>query len=298
MTRLRSGDVAAIPAALPRLETRLRAATGEDYLGLAAGAAGKTRQAVMDRLHSLAAVVPMSSGQGIIEGFAGAVTAVLQHMGFRASRTRADVAGFGQAMQRGADLVFAADDHTFLAFDMRRRSVVDNAPATALGFVEALSRAAQMRGRSLHGSRVLLIGLGRVGTWAGRLLEQRGARLWVHDRDLGRVRRFVGRGHGRQAAEGIEAALQAVDFVFDASPARELIHASHVRPETLIAAPGVPHGLTAAAVEAIGDRWIHDILPLGVAVMAVLACFPGAPLRRGRNSAMQQPKPGDWFCPP
>lgn len=283
MTRLRPLDVADIPAALPQLEAGLRAATGEDYLGLAAACAGITRRAVTARIRlQAAAVVPVSAGRGIIQGFSEAVAAVLRHMGFRVWHTSPDVTGFGEAVRRGADLLFAADDQAFLALDLRGRSVVDNAPATALGFVEALDRAAQLRGRKLQGSRVLLIGLGRVGAWAGRFLEQRGARLWVHDRAPGRVRRFAGSGGGRRAAPDLTAALEAVDFVFDASPARGLIDASHLKPEMLIAAPGVPHGLTAAAQTASGNRCIHDILPLGVAVMAVHACLPHSPVKHER----------------
>ena len=52
-----------------------------------------------------------------------------------------------------------------------------------------------------------------------------------------------------------------------------------VGPETFIAAPGVPLGVTHNAIEKVGTRILYDPLQLGTAAMAVTACFPH---RRGK----------------
>lgn len=44
-----------------------------------------------------------------------------------------------------------------------------------------------------------------------------------------------------------------------------------ITPQTYIAAPGMPLGLTRGAVEKIGDRLFHDPLQTGVAIMAIEA---------------------------
>ena len=69
----------------------------------------------------------------------------------------------------------------------------------------------------------------------------------------------------------LERALQHYAFVFDATPAGGFIEARHIRPDTVIAAPGIPLGVSPEAVARIEERLIHDPLQIGVTTMMALA---------------------------
>lgn len=73
--------------------------------------------------------------------------------------------------------------------------------------------------------------------------------------------------------EGPEAALLHHRLLFDATPAAGFIRERHITPETRVAAPGVPLGLTAGALRAIGPHVVHDPLQIGAAVMLLEALF-------------------------
>jgi pyrrolysine biosynthesis protein PylD len=74
-----------------------------------------------------------------------------------------------------------------------------------------------------------------------------------------------------QIVKALESALQRHRFIIDASPARNIIHAHHITPDTYISAPGFPCGLDAAAQARLSDRFLQDPLQLGVATMLVSA---------------------------
>lgn len=277
MTRLCTSQVAGIPFALESLDRSLRAATGEDLQTLAARAAGWTpAEAARKASGTPAAVVPVSAGAGLIRAFPEAVAAVLNHLGFRAWVTaQPDVAGFAAAFQEGAEVLFAADDEAFVAFHLPSRAVAENGAATARGFIEALSAAAALRGRSLAGEQVLVLGLGPVGRECLRALLKRHAEVRIYDRDPRRTAACLEAHPGIRTSAPLSAALASADCIVDATPAEGLIDAGVLRPTALVAAPGVPHGLTAAAADELGDRFIHDVLALGVSVMAY-ECLPKA----------------------
>ena len=71
--------------------------------------------------------------------------------------------------------------------------------------------------------------------------------------------------------KNLEEALGRYTVFFDASTAANIIEAKHIKPETLIAAPGMPLGLTDEAYSLVEQRLIHDVLEIGVAAMFVHA---------------------------
>jgi pyrrolysine biosynthesis protein PylD len=240
-------------------------------LGLAASTTNVPHEVIAEEAKKYsAAVVPISAGKGVIPGFVEAVQAVLQHIGIKTRITgQLDVAGFGEAFESKVDIIFAADDRTFLAVNVRNRKVVENRWATANGFVQALAAAAKMRTGGLEGKKVLVIGLGAVGIQCLWALKELGAHVWVFDTDSDKARVCVDGHRDIQALWDLQQAFRTIDFVMDATPAAEIIDESMIRPSTIISCPGVPHGLTPAARTKIGSRFIHDNLSLGVCVMAV-----------------------------
>ncbi len=291
MTRLTSNDIDTIGDQLPAYDRYLKAATGRSLLGIGAAAAGIAD--VPSLQHCAAsvkmAVVPIKSGRGIIGGFTAAVCEILTHLGFHAWVTgKTDVSGLAEAVENDAQVILAADDDRFVALCLRQAEIVDNARATADGYVAGLDLMAG----GLASKPVLVIGCGPVGRWAVRALIMRRARVCVYDRVDSRAAdlvRWATIEHGAAVyvAPGLEEALGAHDLIVEATDAADIIHANHVGPHTRIAAPGMPCGITEAAMQQLVGRILHDPLQIGVAVMAcdAVRLMDADPATGGR---------GDW----
>lgn len=286
MTRLTGAEVRALDREfLAGWDRGLSEATGLSLFALACRAAGRHPARARRRVAAAsAAVVPMDCGQGLIPGFAESVQVILSHLGCAARVTQGgEVAGLAEAVEGGCDLVFTADDYRFVAFDLRRGLFVDNAAATAHGFVAGLECLAERQGarRGLRGQAVLVIGCGEVGSAACLRLLERGARVALYDVKAERARALAaaageaGKGAGRVAVEpDLGDALRRHRLLFEASPAALTIPDAALRPETLLAAPGVPLGVSASGAAALGLRLLHDPLQTGVAVMLLEALRP------------------------
>ncbi len=266
MTRLTETDVATLTRDLEAFEDRLRELTGSGLRGIALRSATDEARCVL--LHGARiAAVPMSSGQGFIPGFSECVVAILSHLGCDAwVTTQPDVRGIQAAVAAGAEVLFFADDHRFVALNVVKGHSVDDDPATADGYVTALHAAAG----GLVERRVLLLGLGPVGRAAARRLVARGATVLVVEPDKERLAAALEVGINVEPV-GMAAGLELCDLVFDASPAAGIIDVGDVRPGVIAAVPGLPSAFTPAAQEALGARHIHEPLAIGVAVMAVRA---------------------------
>lgn len=266
MTRLTETDVTTLTAELDAVEDRLRQATGLGLRDLALRTVVDGERCV--QLHGArVAAVPMASGQGVIPGFSACVVATLLHLGCDAwATTMPDVRGIQAAVAGGAQVLFLADDHRFIALNVTTGCSVDNDQATADGYVTALDAAA---GR-IESREVLVLGLGPVGRAAVRRLSARGARALVAEPDAERVEAAREVGLSFEAVS-LADGLARCHLVFDASPAAGIIDAADVRPGTVAAVPGMPSAFTPAAQELLGVSHLHEPLAVGVAVMAARA---------------------------
>lgn len=271
MTRLTADDVGVVAASLSVLDRRLRRATGSDLLSLASMTArGPGTDGARTWTEGVeVVVVPVTAGAGTIPGFADAVASVCTHIGCRTHvSSRTDVAGLAFAAERGADLVLLADDERFIAFNLSTGSFVDNGLATGHVYAMALHAAA----RGLAGRPVLVCGLGPVGLAACATLVRLGAEVLVCDIDLVRVE-VATRSFPVLPVLSAGSGLEAVDLVVDASPAPGLIDEEWVGGRSVVAAPGLPCGVTTRAAAALGHRLIHEPLALGVAAMVAQSCL-------------------------
>jgi pyrrolysine biosynthesis protein PylD len=231
------------------------------------------------------AVVSLDAGQGVLPGFAEAVRAIAAHLGFPARvMESSDAGGLAEAYRGGACILVTADESTYIAVNLRSLAVADNNRTTALGFVTALDLLAG----GLAEREVLLLGCGPVGRSAARCLLERGARVSLCDMRVERARETAAElvaelfaaapiaapvaaapaGAGRvRVEEDLEQALRRHWLLFDATPAPGIICERHIGPDTRIAAPGVPLGLSVGALRAAGKRVVHDVLQIGTAVM-------------------------------
>ena len=272
MTRLTSDDIEPIRFDLDRYDRYLESATGRTLLGIGAWSSGIDDAGWLQELAPTIkmAVVPIRSGLGVISGFSETVCGILVHLGFAASVTgHSDVAGFADAVDRGAQVIMAADDDRFVAFCPRQGETVDNSRATARGYVAGLD----LMVGGLAGRAVLVLGCGPVGRWSVEALLARRARVCVVDRVPEKARNLA---RWAQAAfqttitvfPDAEQALSARSLVVDATNAADVIGARHVTADTRVAAPGMPCGIGRHAREILAGRVLHDPLQIGVAAMA------------------------------
>jgi pyrrolysine biosynthesis protein PylD len=263
MTRLTEGDVRSLAACLPKFDAGLRGLAGLDVRALALRTCG-LEEAESPLAGASVAAVPISSGLGFIPYFSQCVEIILRHIGCDAFvSTQPDVKGLQEAADRGAQVVFAADDDRFVALNIRSGTCADDDPCTANGYVTALEAAAG----GLSFRAVAVLGLGPVGRAACRRLVQRGARVLAVEPNGARAASATA-DYGVRVVS-LQEGLDAADHIFDATPARDLIDADRVTGCTLAAVPAVPSSFTAGAQAALGARHIHEPLAIGVAVMAV-----------------------------
>jgi pyrrolysine biosynthesis protein PylD len=239
---------------------------------IAARTAGISEEALCTALErENVAAIQVTSGQGMIEGFTQAVRAIIHHLGCPSFITECcDAAGVAEGIERGASIIFLADDIRFIAINLSRKRVVDNDLATGWSYAHALDACVGgLRGRSL-----LLIGAGRVGKHALYALDRLGAKVGVFDIDGSKVQALADK-YNIKREDNLSDALDRYTLLFDASPAPDIIQAKHIKPETTIAACGIPIGLSDEARSLVEDRLIHDPLQLGTAAMLAMAVGQG-----------------------
>lgn len=268
MTRLHSQDIFHIAASLTEYNNDLLDRTGRS-LGQIAAYAAEAREADIYCSAARIAVIPLTCGQGVIEGFTRSVESIASFLGFDAFVTEyTDAAGLAEAVEKGAGVLMMADDNRFIAFNTAKGKIVDNAAATGKGYVAALD----LMVGELKNKKVLLVGAGPVGMSAAFALTRHGARISVCDINQAAGYELASEVylkcgcHVRVEAD-LESALLGHDIIFDASPARAFIEKRHISDDTFIAAPGIPLGINEECLEQVYPRMLHDPLQLGVATM-------------------------------
>lgn len=267
MTLLQSHQVASIPALLSSYDCQLQAKTGASLKQIACKAANISEEEFKIKMtDALVAIVPMNSGNGIIPGFAQALQSITVYLGANAFITlNHDVAGLAEAVEMGAEIVLVADDNRFVSIYLPAGQIIDNAEATAKGYLTALELIAQ----GLKEKEVLVIGAGCVGKHAVAGLVERGAKPVVYEIDTEIIRMLEQEGKVKVVRD-LSCALHYYNIIFDASPAPDIIHCEHIKPKSYIAAPGIPLALSSEAVKLVKDRLVHDALELGVATMLTM----------------------------
>jgi len=271
MTRLKVEDVQDIGHDLEAYDESLITRTGRTLKEIAMESVGMTVDEMDQSLSRFTVgVVPVTSGLGVIQGFTDAVKGILSHIGVKTCQSTAtDVGGLAEVIEKGAAIVFLADDERFIAVNLTSKRVIDNAEATARGYVTALNLMAG----GLQGCEVLVIGgAGRLGRHAVILLKQKGARVWAFDINRPQLTSFR-RTHDFALEENLEDALRRHRILFNAAPACGHIRPEHIKENTLLASPAKPLGLSEEVLSSVKKRLIYDPLQIGVATMFSEACL-------------------------
>ena len=277
MTRLTSSDIETLSDQLIDFDGRLRRQTGRDMLGIACHGANISTKNIRDKMGNLTiAVVTITAGLGKITGFAQTIKNILNHLGFPAFiPPQTDAAGLARAIEDKADIIFMADDNRYFAINLKNAFLVDNIQATGNVFAAALDLMA----KGIKDKSVLVIGAGPVGMASAQTLAEFGACVGVHDKDMKKCQKSCDSMNKSltkkiEPVHDLKQAGNNFNFFIEATNAKDVINSVMVNPETFIAAPGVPLGVTQNAMKKAGNQILYDPLQLGTAAMAVQAAFP------------------------
>jgi len=268
VTRLKENDVDQIAATIADYDENLLRMTGCSLKEIARLASGKGADYLVDRSLQVA-VIPMTCGQGIIGGFVESVASIITYLGVKAFITESsDAGGVAEAVQRGSDILFMADDDRFVAINIKTGKASDNGEATGKGYVAGLERMCH----GLAGKKVLILGAGPVGSSAALALVRFGAEVTIFDTILTASERLSSTmeklGCIVQVETDLENSLARHEILVDACPAENIIQLRHITKDTRIAAPGIPLGVQDLGAEQLAaDRLLHDPLQIGVATM-------------------------------
>jgi len=260
MTRLTNDMVKDIIDSLDRADDMLTSVTGMNLLELSYDAVGINEKEIS--LKDLkVGVVPITSGLGIITQFSESVAEIIKRLGMDAFVTNTyDVTGFAEAVSQGAEIVFMADDVEFVAYNVKAGKYFNNSYSTAAGYVAALKGAAG----GLEDKEVLVIGIGRVGSFAVEIMTKMGAKISVFDIDEKKVKDIQKR-FDVMSFSDVNKAVSSHSLILNASPAP--IDGRSIKRSTTISSPGLPFGFDEEGIRKA--RIIHDPLNIGVAVMAM-----------------------------
>lgn len=244
---------------------------GGGLVFIAAKGAGRSEgEIVAAREKTKIAVIPITSGQGIIEEFSRSVASILEQMKFDVFITKhTDVAGIYEAKQRDADIVYLADDDRYIAMNLQNKRIGENDRATARGYTEVLEgMSLKTRGEGIRGKEVLILGYGRVGHEMYDYLEEKGAGITVYDYNEDRQNDLR-----REKRKMITSArkIRNYSLILDATSTGHWINPEMLADDVLIAAPGIPFSLDYEAEQKFKGRYVHDNLEIGTAVMLAYA---------------------------
>ena len=275
MTRLRTEDIEHIPHELKAYDQQLLKNTGNTLKALASHAVGLPDSELDDIIKSnKVCVIPLTSGQGIINSFSATVSGIISHLGFDSfAAQNSDATGIAEAFEKKSDIILLADDDRFVAINVHTKYVSDNVEMTAKGFVAGLD----LMVNGLKGKNVLVIGCGEVGSHTAKILVTMGALVSICD-----INPQLTSALQKEIADVLKTKIQVDNnwrstpvkyrYIIDATPSADIIDASVVTPDTYVVAPGVPCGLSSEARKKLSNRYLHDPLQIGVAAMVMDAC--------------------------
>lgn len=269
MTRLTEKDLVNLDQLVENLDYKLKNSIDASLVDVASFVAGipiKTFNEASTKYKI--AVIPITSGGGVIGNFSQTVASVPLYLGYDTFITsKTDVSGIAEAIQKKADILFMADDNQFIALNLKTNKIADNGEATAKAYVASL----HFHGKGLVNREVLVIGAGIVGGHCVQYLLELGAKVAVYDTDNDKL---VNLPSSVTIEKYLSRALPNYQYIIDASPEGSFMDLENLHPDVVISAPGMPLGLTTNTYAALEKRVIHDPLQIGVATMLAIAVSP------------------------
>ncbi|MCD4704103.1 MAG: 3-methylornithyl-N6-L-lysine dehydrogenase PylD [Methanosarcinaceae archaeon] len=206
-------------------------------------------------------IIPITAGNGIIGNFSSSLLAIADYFGLDGFITEhTDVTGYYQATSGDADILMMADDHMFIAHNLRNGKIATNHICTGVIYAEIASRY-----RHADTKDVLVIGLGRVGYGGAEHLVKKGFNVFAYDPNA----EFLEKAEKELGIIPLDLDHpQKFSMVFEATPNSNTISEGMVAERCLVSTPGIPCGLP----DDIGKRDNVDLVmePLVIGVAAML----------------------------
>lgn len=268
MTRLRTEWIDELINNITNNEYKLKDLTGCNYMAFAA----RANQLPLDIVRKASetervAVVPITSGFGVIGRFSESVATIVRQAGFNAFVTeKTDIDGLYESRQKNATIVFFADDNRYLGWHFRKNIISDNNISTARGYVEALEYATG----SFQDKETLILGCGIVGYEIVKYLKTKHVNPAIFDINQG-LMNSVSAELGVPILED-RASIKNYELILDATSEGKWLHKGMLHDKAWISAPGVPLSLNDEMSEIYSDRLIHDQLEIGTLTMLGELC--------------------------
>ena len=273
MTRLQHSDIKDIPSSLTDYNDKLKAVTGRSLIGIACHAYNVDETKFLHDISNCCIhIIPITTGQGVITNFVETVCSILKFIGFNALVSeQTDISGIASAVEKKSDAVMMADDIKFVGLNLNSHKVVDNSRATGNIFAAALDLMA----KGIKKQNVLVMGCGSVGEAALRKILHLKGNVSLYDSHTSTstllktklCKDFKNR--RIQIEKDIKTNFSKYDYIIEATPSKNSIPDEVISKNLMVAAPGVPLGISKKGCNILKNRLVHDKLELGVAAMAV-----------------------------
>ena len=171
-----------------------------------------------------------------------------------------DVSGYYEAVRNGAEIILMADDHTFLAHNLRNGKIANNQPCTGIIYAEIASRYLKTNSKD-----VLIVGLGKVGFPGAAHLVQKGFRVYGYDADRALLNRTVSN------IGVIPLDLEnpkKFSIIFEATPCANTIPEAVLSENCVLSTPGIPCAISEELRKKYNVQLVTE--PLGVGTVSML----------------------------
>lgn len=208
------------------------------------------------------AIIPITAGNGIIGSFSESLLFTVCHFGMDGFITEnTDVAGYYEAVMKGADIILMADDLAYIAHNLRNGKIAHNQICTGRIYAEILCQSTDYA----DDKDVLVIGLGKVGTPALETFLRERQNAYVFDVNTARVDEIVSAYPVQKYDTDSDKTFSKI---FEATPCADTISENCLREGSLISTPGIPCGISDELLKKYGIRIVQE--PLGIGTLSML----------------------------
>ncbi|MDV0445441.1 hypothetical protein MmiAt1_10190 [Methanimicrococcus sp. At1] len=211
------------------------------------------------------AIIPITAGNGIIGSFSESLLFTVKHFGMDGFITEnTDVAGYYEAVMKGADIILMADDLAYIAHNLKNGKIAHNQICTGRIYAEILCHAKDYA----DDKDVLVIGLGKVGTPAVETFLKEKQNVYVFDVDSKRVDEVVSNYPVFKYDPNDSKTPKSFFKIFEATPCADTICEDVLKQNSLVSTPGIPCGISGELIEKYGIRIVLE--PLGIGTLSML----------------------------
>lgn len=268
MTRLKTEDLMPSMGNMCAYNEKMLQILGCGIHKLAAHALGLEEKFVVQAFkQSSVAIIPISSGEGIISGFSQLLYEIASFLGCKTEILAQDQKGFAEAKAKNYEIILWSDDDTYVAENLWYDFQAENGWATGLGYAAALDL---LISRYQYEKKALVLGAGPVGSSASYALTRAGYAVVLCDKDLEKAQEHA-QTLSRCIAVDLETIAQYAPYycLLDATPADTKYCEKYLAENPCITAPCVPcHWEEKKEYHA--KLW-HDPLQLGTVIMLASA---------------------------